>query len=135
MFNDWVVLTDRTGILEHVLSNRDETENNLASALDYKLIASKIAQQPGGDKPAILSFNRAEAGWKYLYDLATSDKALKALHDRAGSNPFFTALNDGLDQNPLPSWDVIAKYLAPEGAVVTDDDTGIHYMAFALRRK
>ncbi|HEY2826422.1 MAG TPA: hypothetical protein VGJ04_02390 [Pirellulales bacterium] len=135
MLNDWVLVTDRTGILEHVLSRRDETENNLALALDYKLIASKIAQQPGGDKPAMLLFNRPDAGWKYLYDLANSDQARQILQQRAGSNPFFTALHDGLDQNPLPPWEVIARYLAPEGAMFTDDDSGIHYMAFALRRK
>ncbi len=91
MLNDWVLLSDRTGIMEHVLSRRDETENNLASALDFKLIASKIAQQPGGDKPGWLAFNRPDQGWKYLYDLANSDKARELLQQRAGSNPFFTA--------------------------------------------
>jgi hypothetical protein len=135
MLNDWVLATDRTGILEHVLSRRDETENNLASALDFKLIASKIAQQSGGDKPGWFSFNRPEQGWKFLYDLANSDKVRQTLQQRAGSNPFFTALNDGLDQNPLPPWEVISRYLAPEGAMFTDDDSGIHYFAFALRRK
>jgi hypothetical protein len=135
MLNDWVLLSDRTGIMEHVLSRRDETENNLASALDYKLIASKIAQQPGGDKPGWLAFNRPDQGWKYLYDLANSDKARELLQQRAGNNAFFTALHDGLDQNPLPPWEVIAKYLAPTGAMFTDDDSGIHYFAFALRRK
>jgi hypothetical protein len=135
MLNDWVLVTDRPGILEHVLSHRDETENDLASALDFKLIASKIGQQPGGDKPAMLSFNRAEQGWKYWYDLASSDDALKRLREHSAGNPFLTALNQGLDQNPLPSWDVISHYVAPEGAMITDDESGIHYMAFALRRK
>ncbi len=135
MLNDWVLLSDRTGIMEHVLSRRDETENNLASALDFKLVANKIAQQPGGDKPGWLTFDRPEQGWKYLYDLANSDKARELLQQRAGSNAFFTALHDGLDQNPLPPWEVIAKYLAPTGGMFTDDDSGIHYFAFALRRK
>ena len=135
MLNDWVIATDRTGILEHVLSHRDETDNNLASALDFKLIASKIAQQPGGDKPGWFAFDRPDQAWKYWYDLANSDKVRELLQQRAGSNPFLAALHDGLDQNPLPPWEVIAKYLAPTGGMFTDDDSGIHYFAFALRRK
>ena len=61
MFNDWAVVTDRTGILEHVLSNRDETENNLASALDYKLIASKIAHH-GGHEPRLHVADESRVG-------------------------------------------------------------------------
>jgi hypothetical protein len=135
MLNDWLLATDRPGILEHVFSHRDEIENNLASALDFKLIASKISHQAGGDTPGMLSFNRPEEGWKFLYDLASSDKVRQTLQQRAGNNPFLAVLNEGLDQNPLPPWDVVSRYLAPEGAMVTDDDSGIHYMAFALRRK
>jgi hypothetical protein len=135
MLDDWLLLSDRAGILEHIFSHRDEVENDLASSLDFKLIAAKIARQPGGDKPGMLSFNRSESGLKYLYDLANSDDARKALQQRADTSVFFNVLNLGLDKNPLPPWDVIAHYLAPEGTMLIDEDSGIHYMSFALRRK
>jgi hypothetical protein len=70
-----------------------------------------------------------------MYEMAASDEARTALRDRAGSNPFFTALNDGLSKNALPPWEAFAKYLAPTGAMIVGDESGIHYMQFALRRK
>ena len=135
VLDNWLLISDRPGILEHILSHRDEVNNNLASALDYRLIASKISHQPGGKNPAMLSFNRAEDNWRYLYDLAASDDARNKLHDNSGRSGFFKTLDEGLQNNPLPPWEVIQKYLAPEGSMITDDDTGIHFMQFALRRK
>ena len=135
VLDNWVLISDRPGILEHVLSHRDETNDNLANALDYRLIASKIARQPGGKEPAMLSFNRAEESWRYLYELAASDDARNKLHERSGNSAFFKTLDQGLENNPMPPWEAIQKYLAPEGAMITDDDTGIHFMQFALRRK
>ena len=135
VLDNWVLVSDRPAILEHFLSRRDETNDNLAHALDYRLIASKIAHQPGGKEPAMLSFSRAEENWRYLYELASSDEARDQLHDRSGSSRFLKTLDQGLENNPIPPWEAIQKYLAPEGAMVTDDDSGIHFMQFALRRK
>ncbi len=134
MLDDCVLISDRPAVMEHILSRRDESDN-LAVALDYKLIASKIARQPGGAKPGLLSFTRPDQSWKYMYDLATSDTTRSTLRDRSAGNQVLGALNQGLEKNPLPPWEVIARYLAPEGAMMTDDDTGVHYMQFALRRK
>jgi hypothetical protein len=135
VLDNWLLVSDRPGVLEHILSHRDETNDNLASALDYRLIASRISHQPGGKQPAMLSFNRAEDNWRYLYDLAASDEARNKLHDNSAQSGFFKTLDNGLQNNPLPPWEVIQKYLAPEGSMITDDDTGIHFMQFALRRK
>jgi hypothetical protein len=40
-----------------------------------------------------------------------------------------------LEQHPLPPFEVLQRYLAPGGTVVVDDDTGLHYTDFSLRRK
>lgn len=135
LLDDWVLFSTYPAILEHILSTRDDNSNRLAAALDYKLIAGKIARQPGGDQPTMLTFERPDEAWKWLYDMAASDQARGALRDRAGSNPFFGALNDGLSKNALPPWEAISKYLAPTGAMVVGDESGIHYMQFAIRRK
>jgi len=135
LLDDWVLFSTYPAILEHVLSIRGDDSNRLAAALDYKLIAGKIARQPGGDQPTMLTFERPDETWKWLYDMAASDEARGALRDRAGSNPFFTALNDGLSKNTLPPWEAVSKYLAPTGAMMVGDESGIHYMQFAIRRK
>ncbi len=135
LMNDWVLVSDRPSVMEHILAHRDDSSNNLATALDYKLIASRIGRQSGGAKPGMLSFSRPDLSWKYMYDLAASENTRNTLRDRSANNPVLGALNQGLEKNPLPPWEAIAKYLAPEGAMLTDDDTGVHYMQFALRRK
>ena len=50
-------------------------------------------------------------------------------------NPFFGALYDALDNNELPPFDVLAKYFSPTGTVVTNTETGIHWMEFSMKRK
>jgi hypothetical protein len=35
----------------------------------------------------------------------------------------------------LPPFEVLQRYLAPGGTVVVDDETGLHYTDFSLRRK
>jgi hypothetical protein len=135
LLDDWVLFSTYPAILEHILSTRDDNSNRLAAALDYKLIAGKIARQPGGGQPSMLTFERPDEAWKWMYDMAVSDQARSALRDRAGSNPFFTALNDGLSKNALPPWEAISKYLAPTGSMIVGDESGIHYMQFAIRRK
>jgi hypothetical protein len=78
---------------------------------------------------------------KLLYELATSDNTKKNLARQAENNPsplgkdFFKRLDDTLKEHPLPPFKVLAKYLAPAGAMMTQDETGFHYMSFALKRK
>jgi hypothetical protein len=40
-----------------------------------------------------------------------------------------------MDKNPLPPFSVLQKYFAPQGSMVIDDETGIHFMDFTLKRK
>ncbi|HEY2826672.1 MAG TPA: hypothetical protein VGJ04_03650 [Pirellulales bacterium] len=135
ILDNWLLVSDRPAILEHILSSREETTNNLANSLEYRLVASKISHQPGGKQPAMLSFTRGEESWRYLYDLAASEDARTKLRDQSERSTFFKTLNQGLESNPIPPWEAISRYLAPEGSMVTDDDSGIHFMQFALRRK
>jgi hypothetical protein len=40
-----------------------------------------------------------------------------------------------LKSKELPPFEVIAKYMAPSGAFVTEEEDGLHYTAFSLRRE
>ena len=138
LWKDWILVADRSGIVEHILSQGDAAETPLSAALEYKLIASRIKKQCGDAPPGMLSFDRPDEQWRYFYDLAASDAtrdALKQQTSKNPDNPFFNALDQGLSQNPLPPWEAISKYFAPDGAMITEDPSGLHYMAFALRRK
>ena len=132
--DNYLMISDRVKLLEKVIRDKDDGSNTLAKALDFKLISSKITRRLGEGKPGMLSFNRPEEGLRMWYDLATNEKNRDRLKSQGENNPFFKVLSDSLEQNPLPPFAVIAKYLAPGGGMVTNDDNGFHWTSFTLRR-
>ncbi len=131
----YLIACNRPSLYQQAIVTLADGSKSLANELDYKLVASKIKRQSGGEKPAMISFNRPEEGMRMIYELATSEEAQEQLRAGAENNPFLKSLDTALKKNPLPPFAVIRRYLAPGGAVVVDDETGIHYMAFSLRRK
>jgi hypothetical protein len=134
LVGDYLLVTDSVKLFEHCITTT-ATGKSLAGELDYKLIASKISRQVGGQKPGMVAFSRPEEGLRAMYEFAMSENAKRGLSRQAENNEFFKRLDDSLKAHPLPPFAVIAKYLAPSGAMVTQDETGFHYMTFTLKRK
>lgn len=132
---DYFLLTDSENLLQEVMkTSRLSVGKKFSSELDFKLIANKIERQVGGKSPAVLMFSRVEESMQALYDFAQSDGVRGQLSANASENPVFGTLNQSLNNHPLPPFSVLAKYLAPRGAMVTSDATGFHYTAFSLKR-
>jgi hypothetical protein len=131
---DYLLLSDSTDFLKHAIATKSDGSSSLASELDFKLIASKVRRQNGGGNPGLLSFNRPEEGMRLLYELAASESTRERLSTGAEDNEVFGALDRALRENELPPFSVIARYLAPGGSLITNDETGFHYMSFTLRR-
>jgi hypothetical protein len=129
------MLSDREIFLKNMITGQNANESILADQLDFKLIASKATRAVGGAKPGLLAFNRPEEGLRYLYEIANAEQTRKRLADAGGRNPFFRSLGGVLERNPLPPFATLEKYVAPSGAAMTNDETGVHYVSFALRRK
>jgi len=134
ILDDYLLLANRASLYRQALVTAAGAKS-LAEELDFKLVASKIRRQTGSRKPAMISFNRPEEGMRMLYDLATSRRTQDRLKRRAEESRFFKSLDAALKEHPLPPFAVLRQYLAPGGAMVVDDETGIHYTAFSLRRK
>jgi hypothetical protein len=135
VLGDYLILTDSSKALEQAITTTNSPGKSLATELDYKLIASKIRRQVGGDSPGLLQFSRPEVGMKLLYDLAQADDTKSLLARQAEGNQFFGRLEKAMKDNPLPPFSVIAKYFAPAGAMMVNDETGFHYTGFTLKRK
>jgi hypothetical protein len=131
---DYFVISDSTGLLEHVISTKNNAKLTLANELEYKLVASRIARQSGQSRPSMICFNRPEKGMRLLYDLAVSDQTRSLLEDGSQDNPALRALSEALKDQPLPAFEELAKYLAPAGGMLTSDEAGLHYMTFGLKR-
>jgi hypothetical protein len=130
---DYLLATDSAKFLEHCVKTVS-TGKTLANEVDYKLVASKIARQAGGKQPGLVQFSRPEEGLRVIYDLINNDTTKRNLARQAENNEVFKRLEDSLKAHPLPPFKVIAKYFAPAGAMMTQDETGFHYMSFTLKR-
>jgi hypothetical protein len=132
---DYLVISNYPGIYEQVLATSADNSKSLGNDLEFKLVASKLERIAAGSKPAMLSFDRPEESFRYMYDLATTKGSLSLFQRQWGNNPFFKTVNSSLEKQPLPPFSVIQKYLAPGGSIVIDDETGIHIMGFTMKRK
>jgi hypothetical protein len=135
ILGDYLIATDSQTLLREAILTNITPARSLSEQLDYKLIASKVGRQPGGDSPAMVTFRRPEQEVRLLYDLIASETNRQRIATGAENNRFLKAVNDALEENPLPPFSVLADYLAPGGGMMTNDETGLHYMAFTLKRE
>jgi hypothetical protein len=130
-----LVIADRPSALEKAIATAADPGASLGGSIEFKLIVSKLGRLPGGKAPGMFSFSRPEEGYRYWYEMATSEATRERLARQAERNPFFAALNKALEEHPLPPFAVFQQYLAPGGAIITSDERGFHYTGFTLRRK
>ncbi|MBN2476761.1 MAG: hypothetical protein JXB62_19280 [Pirellulales bacterium] len=135
VLDDYLLVGNSQALYQKAVTTWADGTESLADELDYKLIASKIRRVCGSREAAMISFDRPEEIMRFLYDLVNAERTRQNLQQQAENNPFFRSVNTALNENPLPPFEVLRQYLAPGGALVIDDETGLHYTAFALRRK
>jgi len=134
MLGDDLVIADRPSLMKKAIVTHRTPSGSLAETIDYKLIASRVSRQPGGERPGFFSFNRPDVGMRWMYDMAQAKNTQDMLAKRAEDNPFFRGVNDAMRSHPLPPFSVIEKYLAPAGGFMTNDTSGFHYTTFTMKR-
>jgi hypothetical protein len=135
VIGDYLVGTDSFAALQAAINTQNDPTRRLATELDYKLIASKISRQIGGDAPGFVQFARPEEGLRFWYEMAVAEDTRALLARGAENNPLLKDVDQALNDNPLPPFSVLAKYLAPSGSMMTNDETGYHMMSFTLKRQ
>lgn len=135
ILGDYLLIANQVEGLEQVVLAAEDTSRSLAGAEDFKLITDVIKQLPGGEQPIGITFARPEESLRFLYELANSEATRKQLAEQGEDNAFFGKVGEALDKNPLPPFEVIAKYFAPSGAMLVDEETGWQYIDFSLKRE
>jgi hypothetical protein len=131
---DNLLVSDSLQCLEHAITTISSGKN-LADELDFKLIQGKLTRLAGPQQLGAIVFARPEEAMKNLYNMASGKAAQDQLAKQAEENEFFRRLQEALQEHPLPPFSVIAKYFAPSGGMLTQDETGFHYQTFQLKRK
>jgi hypothetical protein len=135
ILDDYLLVAGRASLYQKVVSTLAEGAPSLADEPEFRLIATKVRRQSGGGNPGLITFARPEESVRWLYEMAVSEQTRQRLSQQAENSGFFRALDGALKANPLPPFAVLQRYLAPSGAMVVDDPTGLHYMSFTLRRE
>jgi len=135
ILGDYLILTDSTKALHNCIKVTTDAGLGLSSDLEFKLIAGKIKRQVGGDAPGMISFTKPEKSLEFMYELIRAENTQRGLETASENNPFLKNVNQALKDNPLPAFSVLAKYFAPGGGMMVNDETGYHYMSFTLKRK
>lgn len=135
LVDDYLIIADSKYMMRQVSDCLSGSTAKLSEALDFQLISDRITAQLQNKECSTLSYSRPEESLQLFYELARDPKNRDRLRQVADRNGFFKALLAGLDKRELPPFSVIAKYLAPSGGFLVDDDTGLHYMSFSLRRE
>jgi hypothetical protein len=135
ILDDYLLLSDSSDVLKQALAAKLDPAQSLADQLEFRLVASKIRRLPGGERPGLIAFDRPEEALRLWYDIATADTTRQRLTQRAENNQLLRGVNTALQDHPLPPFSVLARYLAPSGSLLTDDESGLHYVGFTLRRK
>jgi hypothetical protein len=133
--SDYLVFSDSAPTLERCIAVMSDEMKQLANDLEFKLIASKIRRQAGGVEPGMITFSRPEEGMRFVYDLLLADETRRNLSSGAANNEFLRTIDSALQEHPLPPFSVLAKYLAPGGGMLTNDESGFHLLTFTLKRK
>ncbi len=135
VLDEYLLFANRPDVYLKAIATRDNPSEGLAEALDYKLVASRISRLGRGPKPALARFDRPDEGIRFFYDLVQSERGRQQLRKQAERDPVARTLYTALEAHPLPPFSTLQKYFAPSGAMLVDDETGLHYTAFSLRRK
>ncbi len=133
--DDYLVVADSRYMMRQLADCSAGGSPPLKESLEYQLISDRIAAQLQDKECSAISFARPEESLQMFYELARDPKNRERLKGMSENNPFFKALLSALESHELPPFSVIAKYLAPSGGYLVEEETGLHYTSFTLRRE
>jgi hypothetical protein len=132
---DDLLFSDSLKGMEEAIKTYSSGEDLLVDAIEFKLVRDRIKKQLKDVETSVLSYQRPEESLRLFYDLASNPENITSLESMATNNPFFTALVTALKSKELPPFEEISKYLAPAGAFLVEEETGLHYTGFSIRRE
>ncbi len=135
MIDDYVIMADSKFMMNEIASCMNSPEDRLSESIEFQVISDRIKAQLQGKESSALTYSRPEESLQMFYELARDPSNRDRLRGISENNPFFKSLLAALEKHELPEFAVISKYLAPTGGFLVEEETGLHYMSFGLRRE
>lgn len=157
--DDYLLVSDSQYMMQQISDAIADSDERLNESLDFQLVRDSIHAQLKGKKASAITYGQPAESLQTFYELVRDPEKRQGLEQRnAGnfslggrrrnardeeqvreqlsqSNPLFSALNAALEKHELPPFSVISKHLAPRGGYLIEEDNGLHYTAFTLRRE
>ncbi|MFN7731873.1 MAG: hypothetical protein ACK5OB_08220 [Pirellula sp.] len=135
VLDDQLMISDSVEAITEVVQFNASGDGLLSDSIEFKLVRDRIKAQLKNADVSIMAYQRPEETMRLFYDLATNPENIDNLEGMSENNPFFKAIVTAIKSKKLPPFDVIAKYLAPGGAFVVEEESGLHYTGFSMRRE
>ena len=134
ILDDYVILTDRPSFLEKIIETQN-AEDGLSTDDDFRKMATIVGRQSGGRAISSLLYTQPKESLGMFYELLRTDDAKTFLENQREDNEFLAALADAMEEHPLPPFSELEKYFAPAASIVTNEETGIHFMSIGLQNE
>lgn len=132
--DDYLLIADSKYMMTQIAECITGTNPKLLDSIEYQLISERISAQLQEKECSAITYSRSEESLQLFYELARDKSNRERLRQISDNNGFFKALLAALEKHELPPFSVISKYLAPSGGFLVEDESGMHYMSFSLRR-
>jgi|GEM_PF-395481 len=134
VIGDELLFGDSIETIKSAIEVSQNSDGLLSQSLEYKLVRDQMKLQLDEKQTSVVVYQQPEESMRQLYDLAADKNNIEKVREMAKGNPLFAALVQALESHQLPPFEVIAKYLSPSGAFVTEEENGLHYTAFSMQR-
>jgi hypothetical protein len=135
IIDDYIVVSDSRYMMRQLADAMNDPSDQLRESLEFQLISDRIKAQVQDREPAGITFARPEESLQLFYELARDPKNRELLRQNAETNPLFKSLNGALEKHELPPFSVISKYLSPSGGYLVEEELGLHFTNFSLKRE
>ena len=107
---------------------------HLNEATDFGQMIGEMDRLTGGSDPVMVRFQRPAERTEVWYEPLRQQQAAPEGEERRRTRRGpFAGLESTMQRHTLPPFSALRKYFPPGGAVLVDDDTGLHYVGFTLK--
>lgn len=133
--NDYLLISDSEECFKAAIRASKNEEDSLQGDPDFATIDREIRKLVSSNYPGAVFFNRPAESMRLLIGLANGDGVRTTLDRQAAKEDapeIVGRLRDALEDHPLPDVEALLQYFAPGGGVITNDETGLHIVFFAM---
>ena len=133
IIDNYLIFSDSEDFFRKAIETIEEQDEQLANDPDFIKTQKQIRKHLHGKKAGMITYNRPEEGLRLMHDMVNSKNVRDVLKEGSENSEFARRMREVLTDNELPEFEHFLQYIAPVGGVMVNDESGFHYMGFALK--